>query len=251
MKKVYILGLLVLFTVISLVGCSNRIDSKYIGTFTNESDPKSSIVLWETGRCGINVSEYPNGMDAKCSLDGASLKMTVDMVSSGARQTDFPYPEFRNNPIILTVNGDTLITEKGRRFKNGTSPNMPSTNNSASQTNPSTDPKSHGILTTEAAQDALNRFMSANAKGTMTIRGGVREIPAENSATAEIIMDTFRSNDGKFFPETTPYGRSLSWTTGKAVFSKYTDGRWVLSEVVIIQDSTGYTGTYKPNIEIR
>lgn len=112
-------------------------------------------------------------------------------------------------------------------------------------------PSSDGALTLESAQDAIDRFMSANASGTMRIRGGVREIPSENSAIAEITMDNFRSRDGKFYPQTTPYGRSLSWTTGKAVFSKYTDGRWVLSQLIVIQDSTGYTGTYKPDIEIR
>lgn len=104
-------------------------------------------------------------------------------------------------------------------------------------------------LTTERAQTAIDRFMAANATGTMKIKGGIREIPSENSAVAEVTMENFRSNDGRFYPQTLR-GRSLSWSTGAVVFSRYTDGKWVLSQIVIVNDSSGQRVTYKPNIEV-
>lgn len=120
---------------------------------------------------------------------------------------------------------------------------------------PPTSPQSstkNESLTTDRAQKAIDKFMAANAKGTMTINGGIREIPSENSAVADVVMENFTSNDGQFYTSTQPSRRTvpLGWTTGTATFSRYTDGKWVLSQIVIVHSSSGQRGTFKPNIEV-
>ncbi len=100
---------------------------------------------------------------------------------------------------------------------------------------------SNGALTQESAQDTIDRFVTANGSGQIRIRGGVRELPAENAATAE--LDLIGFVDSK--------GRSLSGKPTTAVWSKYTDGRWALTKVhVRLPESYGYV-TYSPTIYVR
>lgn len=106
-------------------------------------------------------------------------------------------------------------------------------------------------LTTERAQKAIDRFMSANAKGAMTIRSGIREIPSENAAVADLVLKDFTSNDGKYYPGNGGgWSGGGEWSTGKVVFSRFTDGKWVLSQVVITHNAKGQSVTYKPDIEV-
>jgi len=77
------------------------------------------------------------------------------------------------------------------------------------------------VLTTEKAQNAINQFMS-NKGGSLRIRGGVREVPSENSAVAELDIDNFTA-DNKIY--------SGDRWNGKAIFSKYSDGRWSLTKI--------------------
>jgi hypothetical protein len=95
-------------------------------------------------------------------------------------------------------------------------------------------------ITTEKAQNALDRFASANGSGNIRIKGGVREIPSQNSATAELDVTNFSNNKGRRYND----GR------GVAGFSRYTDGKWTLSEVVILYNGFDKI-TYTPTIELR
>ena len=105
---------------------------------------------------------------------------------------------------------------------------------------PSYSPDSR-TLTADNAQDALNRFASANGSGQIRIKGGVREIPAQNSAVAELDVDGFSDQRG----------RNYRGKRAVAGFSRYTDGRWSLTEVVIMLDNYFDKTTWKPTIDVR
>jgi hypothetical protein len=63
-------------------------------------------------------------------------------------------------------------------------------------------------------------FASANGTGQIRMVGGVQEIPAQNTASAQIDLNGFKDKNG------------TTWSLGgKAVFTHYTDGKWVLKEV--------------------
>lgn len=111
---------------------------------------------------------------------------------------------------------------------------------SSQQTSTSSDA---GRITTEKAQQALNQWIARAGSGQVTIVGGVRELPNENAATAELKFTNFvyQSSQTK---ETRNYSGA-----GNATFMHYTDGRWVLNKVVAgdVWASTSWT----PNIDIR
>jgi hypothetical protein len=100
-----------------------------------------------------------------------------------------------------------------------------------------------GQITTEKAQQALNQWVARAGSGQVTIVGGVRELPAENAATAELKFTNFVYQSSQ-----TKQTRNYSGT-GNATFMHYTDGRWVLSKVIAgdVWASTSWT----PNIDIR
>jgi hypothetical protein len=100
-----------------------------------------------------------------------------------------------------------------------------------------------GQITTEKAQQALNQWVTSAGGGQVSIVGGVRELPTENAATADLTLTglTWQSSQTK---QTRHYSGA-----GKAMFVHYTDGRWVLSKVTVgdVWANTSWT----PNIEIR
>lgn len=100
-----------------------------------------------------------------------------------------------------------------------------------------------GRITTEKAQQALNQWITSAGSGQVSIVGGVRELPAENAATAELKFSNFiyQSSQTK---ETQNYSGP-----GNATFMHYTDGRWVLSKV--LAGDVWANTTWSPNIEIR
>lgn len=114
---------------------------------------------------------------------------------------------------------------------------------SSLQSSSSSSSSGTGQITTEKAQQALNQWITRAGRGQVTIVGGVREVPAENAATAELKFSNFiyQSNQTK---ETRNYSGP-----GTATFMHYTDGRWVLNKVVAgdVWASTSWT----PNIDIR
>ena len=77
----------------------------------------------------------------------------------------------------------------------------------------------------------------------MQVKGGVREIPQDNSAVSEITFSEFiyklkNENNDRIYSG-----------NGKAYFVKYTDGRWSLKEIKI-GDMYGAV-TWKPDIDVR
>ena len=100
-----------------------------------------------------------------------------------------------------------------------------------------------GKITTEKAQAALNQWVTSAGSGQVSIVGGVRELPTENAATAELKLTelTYVSSQTK---QTRHYSGA-----GTATFMHYTDGRWVLSKVTVgdVWANTSWT----PNIEVR
>jgi hypothetical protein len=102
---------------------------------------------------------------------------------------------------------------------------------------------SAGRITTEKAQQALNQWIARAGSGQVTIVGGVREVSAENAATAELKFTNFvyQSSQTK---ETRNYSGP-----GNATFVHYTDGRWVLNKV--LAGDVWASTTWSPNIEVR
>jgi hypothetical protein len=103
-------------------------------------------------------------------------------------------------------------------------------------------PSTSGQITTEKAQQALNQWIAAAGGGQVSIVGGVRELPAENAAIADLTVTnlTWQSQTN----ETRRYSGA-----GKATFVHYTDGHWALSKVTVgdVYASTSWS----PNMEIR
>lgn len=124
---------------------------------------------------------------------------------------------------------------------------LPACNHESSQqSGSSTDSSSSsnsGRITTEKAQQVLNQWIGRAGSGQVTIVGGVREVPAENAATAELKFTNFvyQSSQTK---ETRNYSGP-----GNATFVHYTDGRWVLNKV--LAGDVWANTTWSPNIEIR
>lgn len=99
------------------------------------------------------------------------------------------------------------------------------------------------LLTTEKAQDAIDRFVSANGTGgRLRIRGGVREVPSENAATADLAVEDFQSGNKIY--------RDNVWD-GTAVFEKFSDGKWTLTQINLKNPSAYATQWWKPVIEVR
>jgi PBP1b-binding outer membrane lipoprotein LpoB len=87
-------------------------------------------------------------------------------------------------------------------------------------------------LTEGRAQKAIDRFMSGFS-GHASVQG-VQEIPQENAAKVDIKFTNFKYNDQMM-------GYSMDYSDlGTAIFSKYNDGRWVLTRVEV----PGYRGNH-------
>ena len=108
------------------------------------------------------------------------------------------------------------------------------------------------VVTSDKAQQAIDQWAdgarshSCREQGelcSVTIQGGVREIPQENKAIAEL-----KFTDFVYKPSNESNERIYSGD-GRATFVKYTDGRWSLSEIRLgdIYAST----TWKPGIDVR
>jgi hypothetical protein len=84
-----------------------------------------------------------------------------------------------------------------------------------------------GSLTTVRAQKTVNLFVQHH-EGSIQVRG-VREIPQQNSAVADLDIS------GLLIPGvgTTPHPYS---GPGIATFSHYTDGRWALTRIQVTND---------------
>jgi hypothetical protein len=80
-------------------------------------------------------------------------------------------------------------------------------------------------LTTTRAQTTLNGWTS-NRGGSVEVVG-VQEFPQQNNAKADLKFTNLAVRDAIF-------GRADSYSgSGTAIFTHYTDGRWVLTEIDI------------------
>lgn len=86
-------------------------------------------------------------------------------------------------------------------------------------------------LTPEQAQKALQRW----SNGTFKVLG-VKEIPEQNSATADFTVDITYHDTGRTYNG-----------PGVAVFSFYNDGRIVMTQVTFSQE---IMGVYKTNVVV-
>jgi hypothetical protein len=96
-------------------------------------------------------------------------------------------------------------------------------------------------LTTDRAQTTLNRWI-ANHSGTVEVLG-VQEFPQQNNAKADLRFTNLPVKDAIF-------GRADTYSgSGTALFTHYSDGRWVLTEIDIpYQISTWWKDI---NMEVR
>jgi hypothetical protein len=105
-----------------------------------------------------------------------------------------------------------------------------------------TDQSDSGILTNEKVQRALDKFASQQ-RGTMRLKGGIHEIPSQNTAKAQCthsgIHYTGRDRSDLLMP---------SDANCYIDFTKYTDGRWVITKIYLGYDSGGREWT--PNIVV-
>jgi hypothetical protein len=104
------------------------------------------------------------------------------------------------------------------------------------------------LLTSERASKAINKWAdSAKSFGcqtepcTVKIDGGVREIPQQNAAVAELSFIKF------VYQPSDEQNQLIYSGRGTATFSRYTDGRWVLTEIRI--GDIYSSRIWKPQIE--
>lgn len=76
-----------------------------------------------------------------------------------------------------------------------------------------------GRLTKDKAQRALNKWIAA--RGEISVQG-IQELPQQNAARVDVNFTHYRFNSMTF-------GAEDHSGPGTAMFSHYTDGRWVLS----------------------
>lgn len=102
-----------IFVILTLsIACGGRkIEERFVGNF--RSSDKSEFYLDYKGRCGVIEPPRPGGsevLEGTCSMEGNTIIMTSQ------KSENFIYPEFRDGKATLTADGDSFITETGRRF---------------------------------------------------------------------------------------------------------------------------------------
>jgi|SRR6185369_2090182 len=92
-------------------------------------------------------------------------------------------------------------------------------------------------LTSERVQTALNKW-HANTKVI-----GVRENSSDNSATADIVVENVTVEN---------YGESARPYSGPAVanLKRYTNGKWIISDVVVEFERGGASFVFTVNLEV-
>jgi hypothetical protein len=108
---------------------------------------------------------------------------------------------------------------------------------------------SSGSLTNSSVQSAVNSFMSSFTKGGSIVVEGIRELPNENAATADLRFSNWvcsTTYEGGLSKENPPpvtkdrFGMPSSTfglrlvtynTNGLAILTHFNDGRWVLKQV--------------------
>ena len=240
------LGNCIALTLFMTTGCSS-IDNRLVGAYLDEEDSSGSFHIWPKGNCNVSESWSRMGPARKnsgatpgagwgdCTTDGSILMMKMTQKSPD----DFGYSEFRGESAILTIDGNTLISQSGRRFTKKSGSEVIS-----QSTQPTVQPSVPGptSLTAESAQGTIDRFVELHGSGRIFTRGGVREIPAQNAAVVEINVDDFVDNEKQ---------RVFRGKPARATFSRYTDGRWALTEIYIqLPEAYGFV-KWSPTIYVR
>ncbi len=96
----------------SLAGCA-RIDKQYLGRYQDVNNPRNSVEIFNNGVCPVVAQGSIRKF--KCSIAGNTVSMTLIDGTDDQKQS-FEYPEFRGATATLTIEGSTLITQKGTRF---------------------------------------------------------------------------------------------------------------------------------------
>ncbi len=153
--------------------------------------------------------------------------------------------------------------------KNSTSGDFQSTNSSGSSTVSSQTPNRNEGLTDAKVETAVNSMLSDWRLGGSVSVKGIQELPQQNAAVADLQFNGFeygttfegglvKAKDFKPKPmpqgidrmpamdEMFPQRKAVYSKDGKAILSRYNDGRWVLKEV-----RWGFDTGVKGTIEIR
>lgn len=139
----------------------------------------------------------------------------------------------------------------------------------SSSFSPSSTTSTSDGLTSSKVETAVNSMLNEWRLGGSVRVKGVQEVPNQNSAVADLQFDNFEygvTNEGglvkakEFKPQQMPKDQSRLPTMeemfpqrkavyskdGKAILSRYTDGRWILKEV-----RWGFDTGVKGTVEIR
>lgn len=152
------------------------------------------------------------------------------------------------------------------KSQNGSyAPSNPSSRSSSSSSTPSSTPN-QGLTNSKVETAVADLLSDWRMGGSVSVRG-IQEIPQQNSAVADLQFNSFeygvtfeggllrkkdfkpRKPSGDAIPhpdEMFPQRKVTYSKDGKATFSKYNDGRWVLKEV-----NWGFDSGIKGNVEIR
>ena len=106
----------------------------------------------------------------------------------------------------------------------------------------SSTPPDSGKLTTEKAQRAMDTWIRS-VRGTARVQG-VQEITQNNAAIADVKFTDLPAKDG--------FQRDVLFSgMGKASFTHYSDGRWVLKRVDIMHQNQTTSSWSDITIEVR
>lgn len=208
---------LILVFIFWSVGCG--IDSKYVGMYYEEGNTGGWIELFKNGKC--DVVSGANGVRDdwravkrySCTFNDKTISIKMIKPSNGEYK-DFRYPEFREDTGTISIDGDVIVSQTGRRFiKKGAI----ATSQTPSNTPSTSSKNSNASLEKDKAQNALNQWAGNSGKIEVI---GVQEMPQQNMARADIKFVNFTHS-------------SLNNYTGHgtAIFSHYNDGRWMLITV--------------------
>lgn len=169
----------------------------------------------------------------------------------------------------------TDVTTNSNAANSASMANSPTPSASSSSSVVKQPPENPNKLTNAKVESAVRNLLSDFRFGGSVSVNGVQELPQQNSAVADLRFDNFEypvTNEGRlletrdFHPQSIPKNhkptdplptmeqmfppRKVSYSGGgRAMLTRYNDGRWVLKEVRWGQsfDSLGVTGTVMVN----
>lgn len=107
-------GLLIVTSAFTITSCFLwKIDKNLCGRYDDVSNPRNRIEIYDNGVCPVTA----NGSIRKfrCSVSEKTITMKL-LDGTDEQRESFEYPEFRGTTATLTIDGNTLITQTGKRF---------------------------------------------------------------------------------------------------------------------------------------